>query len=133
MEGPVSRRPYVREMSKSGWWLSQHRYVGYMIRELSCILIGAYTAVLVVGLIRVSQDQAAYVDYLDTLWGPVGFVFHAVAFLFALYHSISWFNVTPKAMPLRMGDRRVPGGAIIGAHYAGWAVVSAAVLFLAGV
>jgi fumarate reductase subunit C len=102
-----------------------------MIRELSCVLIGAYTAVIVVGLMRLSQGQAAYDRFLDTLWGPVGIVFNVVAFFFALYHTVSWFNVTPKAMPLRMGDRRVPGGAIIGAHYAGWLAVSAVVLFLA--
>ena len=128
----MSRRPYVREVSRSWWWLNQRRYVGYMIRELSCVFIGAYTAVIVVGLMRLSQGQAAYEGFLDALWGPVGLTFHIVAFGFALYHTTTWFNVTPKAMPLRLGERRVPGGAIIGAHYAGWLAVSAVVLFLAG-
>ena len=128
----MSRKPYVREVSRSWWWLAQYRYIRYMIRELTCVFIGTYTAVIVVGLMRLSQGQAAYDGFLDALRGPVGIAFHAVAFVFALYHTASWFNVTPKAMPLRMGERRVPGGAIIGAHYAGWLAVSAVVLFLAG-
>lgn len=128
----MSRKPYVRQVSRSWWWLSRRRYISYMMRELTCVFIGAYSAVLVVGLMRLSQGRLAYEGFLDALWGPLGIVFHILAFAFALYHTITWFNVTPKAMPLRVGDQRVPGGAIIGAHYAGWFVVSLAVLIVAG-
>lgn len=128
----MSRKPYVREVPRSTWWLGQPRYVRYMIRETTCVLIGAYTAVLVVGVVRLAQGRAPYEQFLETLQGPLGLAFHGLAMLFALYHTASWFNVTPKAMPMRLGDRPVPGGAIVGAHYAGWLVVSAAVLVLAG-
>ncbi len=128
----MSRKPYVREMSRSWWWLSRRRYTSYMIRELTCVLIGAYSALLVVGLMRLSQGRAAYDGFLEALWSPLGLAFHLVAFGFALYHTTSWFNVTPKAMPLRVGAQRVPGAAIVGAHYAGWFVVSLAVLIVAG-
>ena len=82
--------------------------------------------------VRLSQGPAAYEGFLDAIWSPFGLVFHLVAFVFALYHTTSWFNVTPKAMPLKVGDQRVPGAAIVGAHYAGWFVVSLAVLIIAG-
>jgi hypothetical protein len=36
-------------------------------------------------------------------------------------------------MPLRFGGTRLPGGVIIGAHYAGWVLVSALLWFLVGV
>jgi fumarate reductase subunit C len=36
-------------------------------------------------------------------------------------------------MPLQIGERKMPDAAIIMVHYAGWIVVSAAVLFLARV
>ena len=58
--------------------------------------------------------------------------FHLLALAFALYHTTTWFNVTPKAMPVQLGEARLPGGVIIGAHYAGWALVSGLILFLAG-
>ena len=128
----MSRNPYVREVSRSWWWLSRRNYTSYMMREVTCVLIGAYSAVLVVGLMRLSQGQVAYEGFLDAVWSPIGIVFHLVAFVFALYHTTSWFNVTPKAMPLKVGDQRVPGAAIVGAHYAGWFVVSLVVLIVAG-
>lgn len=128
----MSRKPYVREVPRSWWWLGQYRYIRYMVREATCVFIGAYTAVLVLGIVRLFQGQAAYEGFLDAVQGPASLAFHGLALLFALYHTASWFNVTPKAMPLRMGERRVPGGAIVGAHYAAWLAVSAVVLFLAG-
>jgi len=128
----MSRRPYRRTVSASSWWLAQPRYIRYMAREASCIFIGAYTAVIVVGLMRLSEGAAAWDGFLEALQAPVSVAFHLLALAFALYHSTTWFNVTPKAMPVQIGEARLPGSVIIGAHYAGWAVVSALVLFLVG-
>ena len=128
----MSRRPYIRPVSASSWWLAQPRYIRYMAREASCIFIGAYTAVVVVGLLRLSQGAAAWEAFLEALQTPASVVFHLLALAFALYHTTTWFNVTPKAMPVQIGEASLPGSVIIGAHYAGWAVVSALILFLAG-
>lgn len=128
----MSRKPYMRKFPK-WWWLKQGRYRTYMIRELTCIFIGAYSIVIVVGLMRLSQGRAEYDAFLDALHRPLWITFHLLAILFALFHTVTWFGVAPKAMPLQIGEIRVPGAAIIMAHYAGWIVVSVAVLFLARV
>ena len=128
----MSRRPYKRAVSTTSWWTAQPRYIRYMARETSCIFIGAYTGVIVVGLVRLSQGAAVWGAFLDALQTPASIAFHLLALAFALYHTTTWFNVTPKAMPVQIGDSRLPGSVIIGAHYAGWAVVSALVLFLVG-
>jgi fumarate reductase subunit C len=44
---------------------------------------------------------------------------------------VTWFNLTPKALPLQVGEEFVPDWIIAGAHYAGWAVVSVVILALA--
>ena len=128
----MSCRPYRRAVSASSWWLAQPRYIRYMAREASCIFIGACTGVIVVGLVRLSEGAAAWDGLLEALQAPASIAFHLLALAFALYHTTTWFNVTPKAMPVQIGDSRLPGSVIIGAHYASWAVVSALVLFLAG-
>jgi fumarate reductase subunit C len=46
---------------------------------------------------------------------------------------VTWFALTPKAMPLMVRGEPVPGALIVGAHYAAWAAVSAVVLLAAGV
>jgi len=129
----MSRRPYMRPVSTTSWWLAQPRYIRYMAREVSCVFIGAYTAVIVVGLVRLSDGAGAWGNFIETLQEPVSIAFHLLALVFALYHTTTWFNVTPKAMPIQFGETHLPGGIIIGVHYAGWIVVSALILFLVGV
>ena len=128
----MSRKPYIRKLP-SWWWLAQGRYVSYMVRELTCIFIGAYTAVVVFGLWRLSQGREAYDAFVAALQSPFWVTFHVLAIFFALFHMVTWFGVAPKAMPLRIGEKKVSDAAIVVAHYAVWIVVSAAVLAFAGV
>ncbi len=133
MDEKMSRKPYVREIPKTHWFLRQPRYLRYMAREVTCIFIGAYAFVLVMAVRRLAEGREAYEGFLQALSGPAGIVFHVVVLAFALYHTTSWFNVTPKAMPVQIGEEFLPGGAIVGAHYGGWIAVSLVILFLAGV
>lgn len=127
----MSRRPYVRKVERS-WWLHHPRYVAYMIRELTSLFVGLYCALLVVGLVRLAQGQAAWDGFLAALSSPLSVAFQLVCLAFAVYHSVTWFLLTPKAMPLMIKDEPVPGTVIVGAHYATWAVVSIVVLIAAG-
>lgn len=126
----MSRRPYIREPSKTRWWLRQPRYIRYMMREVSSFFIGIYGLILIAGLHRMSQGQAEYESFLATARGPLGLTFAVIAFAFAMYHSYSWFQVTPKAMPLMVGKKKVPGAVIVGAHWVGFLIVSAALWLL---
>jgi fumarate reductase subunit C len=129
----MSRKPYVREIPKTSWFLRQPRYMRYMAREVTCILIGAFTLLLVMAVKRLSEGQAPYEAFLEALRSPLSILFLLVALGFSLYHTTSWFNVTPQAMPIQRGEEFLPGGIIVGAHYGGWVVISLVVLFLAGV
>jgi fumarate reductase subunit C len=55
-----------------------------------------------------------------------------LALLFAVYHSVTWFNLAPKAMPVQLGEKTVAPGVIAGAHYVVWIVLSIVVLAAAG-
>ena len=129
----MSRKPYVREVPKFRWFFRHPRYLRYMAREVTCIFIGGYSLLMLVGLMRLSQGQAAYEAFLHALKGPASIVLHVLALAFALYNTVTWFNVTPKALPVQIGEEFLPGAVITGAHYVVWAVLSGAVLFLAGV
>ena len=127
----MSRKPYVREMTSE--WITRHpRYLRYMLREFSCLFIGGWTLMWVWGLGRLAQGPAAWSDFLEALSSPVSIVFHLFALAFSIYHSVTWFNLTPKALPLQRGEDFVADGVISGAHYAVWAALSLAVLFFAG-
>jgi fumarate reductase subunit C len=129
----MSRRPFVREIPKHTWFFRHPRYMRYMAREITCIFIGAYTLILLVGLARLSQGEAAYESFLQALATPASIVFQIATLVLAVYHTTTWFNVTPKALPLQIGEDFVPNAAIAGAHYAGWAVLSVVILRVSGV
>jgi fumarate reductase subunit C len=131
MAEKMSRKPYLREISSE--WIFRHpRYLRYMVREFSCLFIGGWTLMMVWGLKQLAEGPAAWAAFLECLKSPASIAFQVVALGFALYHSVTWFNLTPKALPLQVGEGFVPDGVIAGAHFAGWAVVSLAVLYFAG-
>jgi succinate dehydrogenase subunit C len=128
----MRRRPYIRKV-KRGWWLGQRRYVVYMVRELTSLFVGLYCALLVVGLFRLAQGRAGWDGFVAALSSPPGVLFQLVCLAFAIYHSVTWFALTPKAMPLVVRGEPVAAKSIVGAHYGAWAVVSLIVLVAAGI
>jgi fumarate reductase subunit C len=129
----MSRRPLVREVPPTSWFLRHPRYLRYMAREITCIFIGAYCVLLVVGLQHLAAGQASYDAFLEALRSPASIVFHLLALVASVYHASTWFNATQKAMPLQLGEDFVPGNVISGAHYVAWVVLSIVVLFVTGV
>ena len=61
---------------------------------------------------------------------PVVVALQIIAFCFAVYHSITWFNLTPKAMVFWNGEEKVSPALIAGANYFAWLVISAVVFIL---
>jgi fumarate reductase subunit C len=129
----MSRKPYVRPVSKTGWYFKHPRYLRYMSREVTCIFIGAFALLMVCALERLSQGQAAFDAFMAALTGPWSALGLLVILVFAVHNATSWFNVTPKALPVQIGEEFLPGKYIIGAHYAVWAGTTLVVLLLAGV
>ncbi len=129
----MSRKPFIRKVSRTRWYLAHPRYMRYMSREVTCIFIGAFALLMVCALERLSQGQAAYESFLAAITGPWSALGLLVVLAFAVHNTTSWFNVTPKAMPVQIGEEFLAGKFIVAAHYAVWAVVSLLVLFFAGV
>jgi fumarate reductase subunit C len=105
----------------------------YMAREITSLFIGAYCVFLVFALQSLAAGQSSYEAFLVALRSPASIVFHLLALAAALYHAGTWFNATQKAMPIQRGEEFVPGNLISGVHYLAWAVLSIAILLLAGV
>ena len=107
----MSTRAYIRPMKN--WWLRDPFFIAYMAREATAVFVAAYAVVLLVGLVRLSQGEAAWNAWLAALRSPLSLAFHAVVLATFVYHTWSWFRIMPKTMPLIfLGGRRVPAGAI---------------------
>ena len=112
------------------WWTRKRTYFLFVMRELSSLFIAWLVAYLLLLIRAVGRGEAAYVDFLDWASSPWLVALNLVAFGFVLLHTVTWFSLTPQAMVVSLRGRRVPAAAIIGAQYAGLAVVSAFVFWL---
>ena len=124
-----NRHPYVRPMD--GWWWRNTYYMHYMAREVTAVFVVAYAVVLLVGLVRLSQGEAAFDGWLLALQSPLSLVFHLVVLATLIYHTCSWFKTMPLTMPVMfVGGKQVQPGVITGTGIAAAVVACLAVLSL---
>ena len=125
-------RQFVRPVA--GWW-RRPMYRTYMMREATCVFVGAYALVLLVGLVRLAQGPGPWNAWVQALRAPLALGFHALVVLALAYHAVTWFLILPKTMaPPALAGRAVPPRAIAGVGLAAallgfFAVLVAAVTF----
>ena len=116
------------------WWKRDPFFMVYMARELTAFAVLAYSIVLAVGLVRLSQGEAAWDGWLAAVRSPAGWLLHAVFLVSFVVHSKSWFDIMPKTMPMMFsGGKRVPPSLITRAGYALAIVCTVALLVVAKV
>ena len=91
------RKPYVRPME--GWWKKNPYFVEYMVHESTALFVAAYALTLLVGLLRLSQGEAAWNGWLDAMRSPLAVVFHLALLVAIAYHAFTWFKLFPLTMP----------------------------------
>ena len=112
------------------WWTRKRSYFLFVMRELSSLFIAWLVFYLLLLIRAVGHGEAAYAHFLGRASSPWLVALNLVAFAFVLLHTVTWFALTPKAMVVSLRGHRVPAAAILGAQYAGLAVVSAFVFWL---
>lgn len=128
-----ARKPYVRKMSKTSWFLTHARYKSYMSHEVSSVFVALYMWLLIDGLFRLAKGPEAWEAWLGFIKHPLVVIISLIAFAFFTIHTTSWFKAVPQAMRIQTGDHFVDGKLIIGGHYVALGVFSLFVLILAGV
>ena len=121
---------WLRSRMSTYWWLRRRSYLAFILRELSSIFVGWFVVFLLLLVRAVSQGESRYQLFLDWSRGPAVLALNVVSLCFIVYHAITWFNLAPKAMVLRVGGTRVPGFLIAGSNYLAWAMASALVSWL---
>ncbi|HKR31641.1 MAG TPA: hypothetical protein VJT08_14255 [Terriglobales bacterium] len=107
------------------WWLDKSAYVKFILRELSSVAVAWTVALLLVQIRAISSGGDAYTRFLHRMSSPWMIAINIFAFAFLMLHSITWFNLAPKAMAVRIRGIRVPGLLISGPQYAAWIAISA--------
>jgi fumarate reductase subunit C len=118
---------WYRQRVSTYWWLWQPSYLKFIVRELSSVPV-AYVVVLILLQLRaLSQGPEAYAAFQEWLRTPLAVALNGISFGLVLFHTITWFNLAPRAMVVRVRGRRVPDLIIAGSNYIAWLVVSVVV------
>ncbi len=112
------------------WWLKKLAYTKFILRELTSLAV-VYVAVLLLAQIwTLSRGEEAHQRFVALLELPAALAFHVFVLLGVLFHTVTWLNLAPKALVLRLGGRRLPDLAIVLGHYLAWLAVSALLVWL---
>lgn len=112
------------------WWLQNRSYTAFVLRELSSVFVAFFALVYLWQLRALAHGPEAYAQFLARLKAPRFLALDTVAFLFVLFHTTTWFNLTPKAMVVRLRGKRAPDWVIVGLNYVAWLVLSGVVAFV---
>jgi fumarate reductase subunit C len=121
---------WFRRRMSTYWWLQRGSYLAFILRELSSLFV-AWFVVYMLWLVRaVGAGAPGYREFLEWARHPAVLALNVVALLFIVFHAITWFNLAPQAMVVRVGRRPVPGFLIAASNYAAWLAVSAFLVWL---
>ena len=123
-------KKYVRPWPGPSWFTRRPGYVKFMVRELTSVFLAIYLVMLLVFIARLGKGAESFVALLNDLTSPGWMVLHALTLVGVVWHAITFFAATPQAMPMFIGEKKVPGPALIFATgYGPWIVVSAIIFW----
>ena len=130
----MSRQPYVRPISTTTWYMRNGRYKVYVLRELTSFLVAFYSVLTILALAALADSPENWNAWIASQQTTGMVVFHALALLYFLFfQTFPWFKLAPKAMPVQLGEKKLPDSAIVIGHYVVWVVVTLFIFWLAGV
>jgi fumarate reductase subunit C len=124
------RPRWYRKQTSTFWWLSSWLYLKFILRELSSIAVALTVMLTLLQIRALLAGLQPYAWLQQTLRSPIVVLFNLVAFFFALFHSITWFNLAPKAIAVRVRGRRIPDVFLAAPNYVVWLLVSGGVAWL---
>ena len=124
---PNGERKVYQPSMPATWWLKKGSYFLFMMREFSSIFIAAFVLLFMYELFLLSKGAPTYGQFRESLRQPGYVTFFAIAFLFAIYHTITWFGAASKIQVVRLGSWKMPPAMVTGGAIVGWLAVSVAI------
>jgi len=109
------RKPFIQHQ-RPDWWLRNPAYRRYMLREATALPLLLYTLLLLSGLYRFTQGEAAFLTWLTLLRSPWLIALHALALAAALLHAATWISLVPKILVIDTDRLRVNPATVKRAH-----------------
>ncbi len=115
---------WYRPRVSTWWWLGRWSYLKFILREISSVFVAWFVVILLLQTRALSRGPQAYSEFEAWLRSPLVLLLNSVSFFFVLFHTVTWFNLAPRAMVVRLRGKRLPDLWIAAANYIAWAAVS---------
>ncbi len=112
------------------WWLKRWAYLKFILREGSSVFVAWIVIVTLLQIRALTRGPADFAAFQERMRSPLLLAINAISFLFVVFHAVTWFNLTPKAMAVRVHGKRLPGFAVAAPNYVAWVAISAAVAWI---
>ena len=126
------RKKYVRPMTAS-WWQKLDFYKAYMVREATSIFAVWFCIVLLYGVLCLVSNPVpglGIIDFIGFLRNPIVVFLNIITLIATLYHTATYFVMTPKVMNIIVKNERLPHHVLRNALWAVTAVISVIALIL---
>ena len=134
MSGAAHHTPYhpkwYRRRMSVWWWLKSRAFMTFVLREMTSVFVAFFAILYLWQLRALVQGPDAYAQFMERLKTPLFLTLNAVALVFVLFHTITWFNAAPAAVVARIRGKRVPAGIIIGSQYVAWVFLSGIIAWI---
>src|SRR5690242_16745372 len=130
---PLSAEPrarWHRVRVSTWWWLARRAYLAFILRELSSFFVGWFILFTLWQIHAISQGWDDYHDFQAWARRPAVLALNVVSLFFIVFHAVTWLNLAPKAMVVRLRGQRVPAWWMLAGNYAAWVAVSAVLAWL---
>jgi fumarate reductase subunit C len=112
------------------WWVYKWVHARFILREITSVAVACYALVLLFQVYTLSRGAEAYENFVTWLKTPAVIVLHAVIFVFVIFHSVTWFNLAPKALVIRIGKKPISGRLIAALNYLTWIIFSIGIAWI---
>lgn len=134
MDTNVAYTPYhprwLRRPMSTYWWLGKWSYFRFILRELSCMFVAWFVAYLLLAIAALADGPASYARFMEWSGTTSVLATNITAFVFIVFHAVTFFEAAPQAIVVHIGRTRVPGQLVMAGHYAAWLVASVVIAWL---
>ena len=121
---------WYRKRVSTYWWSRQWSYFRFILRELTSVSVAYFVVLTLLLLFALSRGERRYGEFLEWLRSPLMIALNAIALAFVLFHTITWFNLAPRAVPVWVRGKRLPDLLITAPNYVAWLAISAVVAWV---
>jgi len=112
------------------WWIRKWSHLKFILRELTSLAVALFGIELILLVRAISISQESYYSYIESMGNPLMLIGNLILLGGLIFHSISWFDLAPKAMVIKIGKNTIPGYIISGSNYLGWISISIGLIWI---